>query len=117
MDAKTRQSMAADVGDRRRDSAKQLWARIPSGDREQATFQTAQYDAYRGVIPAARHKAITKQARQTTAIERVNNTWRQRVSRLVRETLSSSTKLANHIGARRYFICHDNLTRAAALPV
>jgi hypothetical protein len=31
--------------------------------------------------------------------------------------LSFSKKLANHIGAIRYFICHYNLTRVAALPV
>jgi insertion element IS1 protein InsB len=42
---------------------------------------------------------------------------RQRLSRLVRETLSFSKKLAYHIGAIKYFICHYNLTRAAALPV
>jgi insertion element IS1 protein InsB len=36
------------------------------------------------------------------------------VSRLVRETLSFSKKLANHIGAIQYFICHYNLTRVAA---
>ena len=45
------------------------------------------------------------------------NTLRQRVSRLVRETLSFSKKLANHIGAITYFICHYNLTRRGALPV
>ena len=68
-------------------------------------------------MPAERHQAITKQARNTTHIERVNNTLRQRLSRLVRETVSFSKKLANHIGAIRYCICHYNLTRAAALPV
>jgi hypothetical protein len=31
--------------------------------------------------------------------------------------LSFSKKLTHHIGAIKYFICHDNLTRAAALPV
>jgi dihydroflavonol-4-reductase len=46
---------------------------------------------------------------------RPNNTLRQRVSRLVRDTLAFSKKLANHIGAIKYFICHYNLTRAAAL--
>ena len=46
--------------------------------------------------------------------ERFNNTLRQRVSRLVREALSFSKKLANHIGAIKLFICHYNLTRAAA---
>jgi len=60
MDAKTRQIIAFHVGDRSRDSAKELWAKIPWVYREQATFHTDQYDAYRGVIPAERHKAITK---------------------------------------------------------
>ena len=72
---------------------------------------------YTGVIPAERHQAITKHARKTNHIERFNNTLRQRVSRLVRETLSFSKKLAHHIGAIKYFICHYNLTRTAALPV
>jgi insertion element IS1 protein InsB len=87
--------------------------------REQATFHTDQYDAYTGVIPAERHNGITKKPRKTNHIERFNNTLRQRVSRLVRETLSFSKKLTNHIGAIKYFICHYNLTRvaAAALPV
>jgi insertion element IS1 protein InsB len=71
------------------------------------------------VIPAERHRAITKKARKTNHIERFNNTLRQRVSRLVRETLSFSKKLAHHVGAIKYFICYYNLTRvtAAALPV
>jgi insertion element IS1 protein InsB len=117
MDAKTRQIIAFHVGDRSRDSAKALWASIPVVYREQATFHTDQYDAYQGVIPAERHKAITKKARKTNHIERFNNTLRQRLSRLVRETLSFSKKLTHHIGAIKYFICHYNLTRAAALPV
>jgi insertion element IS1 protein InsB len=119
MDAATRQVIAFHVGDRSRDSAKELWAKIPLAYQEQATFHTDQYDAYTGVIPAERHKAITKKARKTNHIERFNNTLRQRVSRLVRETLSFSKKLVHHIGAIKYFICYYNLTRAtaAALPV
>jgi insertion element IS1 protein InsB len=117
MDARTRQVIAFHVGDRSRESARQLWAKIPWVYRAQATFHTDQYDAYSGVIPAERHKAITKHARKTNHIERFNNTLRQRVSRLVRETLSFSKKLAHHISAIKYFICHYNLTRASALPV
>jgi insertion element IS1 protein InsB len=85
--------------------------------REQARFHTDRYEAYKGVIPVKRHQAITKHARTANHIERFNNTLRQPLSRLVRETLSFSKKLANHIGAIRYFICHYNLTRVAALPV
>jgi insertion element IS1 protein InsB len=66
---------------------------------------------YKGVIPAARHKAISKKAQKTNPIERFNNTLRQRVSRLVSSALSFSKTLANHIGAITYFICHYNLTK------
>ena len=117
MDARTRQVIAFHVGDRRRERARQLWAQIPWIYRAQATFHTDQYDAYSGVIPVERHQAITKHARTTKHIERFNNTLRQRVSRLARETLTFSKKLAHHIGAIKYFICHYNLTRVLALPV
>jgi insertion element IS1 protein InsB len=114
MDATTRQVIAFYVGDRSRTSAKQLWAKIPKVYRQHATFYTDQYVVYEGVIPAAQHRAINKLARKTNHIERFNNTLRQRVSRLVREALSFSKKLAHHIGAIKLFICHYNLTRAAA---
>jgi insertion element IS1 protein InsB len=117
MDSQTRQIIAFHVGDRSRESAKPLWADIPAGYREQATFCTDQYEAYRGVIPVPQHKAITKKARKTNHIERFNHTLRQRVARLVRGTLAFSKKAENHIGAIRYFICAYNLTRATALPV
>jgi insertion element IS1 protein InsB len=117
MDKQTRQILAFHVGDRSHESAKQLWPNLPVVYREQATFYTDQYAVYTGIIPAAQHKAITKHARKTNRIERFNNTMRQRVSRLVRDTLAFSKKLANHIGAIKYFICYYNLTRAAALPV
>ena len=93
MDATTRQIVAFHVGDRSRDRAKELWAKIPEGYREQATFHTDHYDAYTGVIPVARHRAITKKARKTNHVERFNNPLRQRVSRLVREMLSFSKNL------------------------
>ena len=35
----------------------------------------------------------------------------------ISSSLSFSKKLANHVGAIRYFICHYNLTKAIALPV
>ena len=68
---------------------------------------------YEMIIPAAQHRAISKLARKTNHIERFNNTLRQRVSRLVRDALSFSKKLTNHIGAIKLFICHYNLARAA----
>ena len=116
MEARTRQSSAFHVGDRSRQSAQALWGKIPTGSQERATFYTDCYEAYKSLIPSAQHRAITKLARKTNHVERFNCTLRQRVSRLVRATLSFSKKLANHIGAIKYFICDYNLARGAALP-
>ena len=66
------------------------------------------------MLPDFKCARWSKLARKTNHIERFNNTLRQRVSRLVRDALSFSKKLANHIGAIKLFICHYNLTRAAA---
>jgi insertion element IS1 protein InsB len=66
---------------------------------------------YKVVIPVERHQAITKKARKTNHIERFNNILWQRLSRLVRDTLSFSKKVENHIGAIKYFICHYNLEK------
>jgi insertion element IS1 protein InsB len=116
-DATTRQIIAFHVGDRSRESAKALWSELPEVYQEHAIFHTDQYEVYNGVIPAERHKAITKQARKTNHIARFNNTLRQRLARLVRATLSFSKKVEHHIGAIKFFICHSNLEKAAALPV
>ena len=79
-----------------------MWEKIPVVYQEQATFYTDQYEVYKGVIPSAQHRAISKLARKTNHVERFNCTLRQRVSRLVRATLSFSKKLSHHIGAIRY---------------
>jgi len=53
-----------------------------------------------------RYRAVGKETGKPSDIERFNNTLRQRVSRLLRKTLSFSKSLENHIGAIWYFI-HD----------
>jgi insertion element IS1 protein InsB len=116
MDATTRQVIAFHVGDRSQTSAEQLWASLPAMDREQAMFYTDPYAVYKGVIPPARHRAISKLAPMSNHVERFTCTLRQRVSRLVRAPLSFSKKLSNHVGAIKYFICDYNLTKSAALP-
>ena len=108
LDTVTKQVIACYVGDRSRRSAKQLWQRIPAVYREQDIFYTDAWKAYKGVIPAARHRVCAKRTGHTNIIERFNCSLRQRVSRLVRDALSFSKKIANHIGAIKYFICHYN---------
>ena len=82
MDANTRQVIAFHVGDHSSPSATALWEKIPAIYQEQAMFFTDQYAVYTGVIPSARHRAISKLARKTNHVERFNCTLRQRVSRL-----------------------------------
>ena len=112
IDVKSRQIVAFHVGDRSGQSAEALWKSIPEWYRQHATFYTDGWCAYEGVIPDHQHRVVNKQRRITNHIERFNCTVRQRVSRLVRKSLSFSKKLANHIGAIKYFICHYNLERA-----
>jgi insertion element IS1 protein InsB len=70
--------------------------------------------------PSSLEPQVTSQTPQlackTNHVERFNCTLRQRVSRLVRATLSFSKKLSHHLGAIKYFICDYNLTKGAALP-
>jgi IS1 family transposase len=54
------------------------------------------------------NRAVGKATGKTSYIERFNNTLRQRVSRLVRKTLSFSKSVENHIGAIWYFIHYYN---------
>jgi insertion element IS1 protein InsB len=111
LDVRSRQVLAFHVGDRSQTSARQLWEKLPAPYRKHATFHTDAYAPYGRVIPKVQHRAITQEARKTNHLERFNGTLRQRLSRLVRSTLSFSKKLTNHIGAIRYFLCHYNLTR------
>jgi insertion element IS1 protein InsB len=107
-DKESRQVLAFFVGDRSRESARELWRRLPAAYRERATFYSDDWEAYKGVIPPERHQVCGKESGLTSGVERFNCTLRQRVSRLVRKTLSFSKKLENHVGAIKYFICHYN---------
>ena len=83
-----------------------LWQSLPAVYRQCAKVYTDFWEAYDTVIPSKRHEAVGKDSGLTSYIERPNNTLRQRISRLVRKTLSFSKKLENHIGAIWLFI-HD----------
>ena len=114
IDSRTRQALAFYVGDRSKKSARKLWKKLPVVYRWPATFWTDGLSSYQGVIPAIQHRVVTKASRGTNHIERLNCTLRQRVSRLVRATLSFSKKLTNHIGAIKYFLSQYNLELAKA---
>jgi insertion element IS1 protein InsB len=64
--------------------------------------------AYAKVMPSEQHEAVGKESGKTSLVERFNLTARQRISRLVRKTLSFSKKLENHIGAIWLFVHYYN---------
>ena len=104
IDRNSRKIVGYFVGDRTRKSARKLWASLSEVYQQCAFAYTDFWQAYKTVIPHESHRAVGKETGLTNHIERLNNTFRQRVSRLVRESLSFSKKLNNHIGAVWYFI-------------
>jgi len=112
IDRDTREIVAVYIGDRSAKGAQKLWEALPPVYRQCAVCYTDFWSAYGEIFPSKRHKAVGKESGQTNHIERFNCTLRQRVSRLVRKTLSFSKKLSNHIGAIWYFVHHYNASLA-----
>ena len=102
------------VGERNQESALGLWLSIPEALREKAMVFTDDLAAYAAVFAPGQHQAEGK--KQTTRIERLNNTLRQRCSRLVRKTLSFSKAWQNHYLAIRFFLYNLNLENLAKMP-
>jgi insertion element IS1 protein InsB len=108
LDADSREVVALVVGDRSQDTAQALWDALPQAYRQGAMCYTDEWEAYAAVIPSDQHRPVKKDSGKTNYVERFNCTLRQRVSRLVRKTLSFSKSLDNHIGAIWYFVHHYN---------
>jgi insertion element IS1 protein InsB len=108
LDADSREVVAFVIGNRGQDTAQTLWNALPLAYRQGAICYTDEWEAYAAVIPPHQHRPVKKDSGKTNYIERFNCTLRQRVSRLVRKTLSFSKKLTNHIGAIWYFIHYYN---------
>lgn len=98
-DVQTREIVGVFIGRRDKTGAEGLWQSLPPIYRQCAVLYTDFWEAYTGVFPSKRHKAVDKASGKTSKIERLNNTLRQRISRLVRKTLSFSKKFVNHCGA------------------
>lgn len=107
-DTNTKQIVGAFIGNRDSEGAQGLWDSLPAVYRQCAVCYTDFWVAYEQIIPSKRHRPVGKETGKTNNIESFNCTMRQRISRLVRKTLSFSKKIENHIGAIWYFIHHYN---------
>lgn len=108
LNVQTKEVVGVHVGDRSREGARKLWYSLPPVYRQCAVCYSDFWEAYEQVIPSKRHQSVGRETGKTSYIERFNCTLRQRVSRLVRKTLSFSKKIENHVGAIWYFVHHYN---------
>ena len=108
IDSITGQIVGIFIGDRSRKGVQGLWNSLPLDYRQSAVCYTDFWEAYKTVIPTNRHRPVGKETGRTSKIENFNCLLRQRISRLVRKTLSFSKKIENHIGAIWNFIHHYN---------
>ncbi len=95
------------VGNRSCDGAEGLWQSLPALYRQCAVCYTDFWSAYNQIFPDCRHRAVSKKSGKTNGIERFNCTLRQRVSRLVRATLSNSCKVRKP--HRSYLVFYPSL--------
>jgi insertion element IS1 protein InsB len=109
LDRATRQIVALFIGDRSAAGALGLWQALPERYRQQATFHTDDWDAYKRIIPAHQHR-FSQQKKDTNHAERFFCTLRHRCSRLVRLSLSFSKKLDRHVNSIRFVVTHYNLS-------
>ena len=86
----TRQIISFFIGNGSMKACKRLWRKLPYEYQRCNSFS----DFWRSYIclPEATHREVGKETGETAHVERLNNTVRQRLSRLVRRTLSFSKK-------------------------
>ena len=115
LDRDTREIVGVYIGSRDVKGAQALWDSLPPVYRQCAVSYTDFWAAYACIFPSKGHHAVGKESGQTNHVERLNNTFRQRISRLVQKTLSFSKKIENHIGAIWLFFHHYNVSIHASI--
>ena len=81
LDARTRQVVAMECGDRSERTARCLWDTLPAAYRDGAVVATDFLAAYRAVVPEDRHAAAGKEAGLRAHVERFWCMVRQRCGR------------------------------------
>ena len=105
---RTRQIVSFAIGDRSEQTCRKLFKAIPEIYRKCKSYSDF-WEAYSTVFPKETHQSVGKETGQTSHIERFNNTFRQRVGRYVRKTLSFSKLEEMHEKVTLWFIVEYNL--------
>ena len=108
----TRKVVAYAIGDRSKATCRKLWEAIPEAYRSGHCYSDF-WKAYAAVLPAEQHSRVGLRSGLTAHVGRFNNTLRQRMARLVRQTLSFSKSVVMHEACLHLFFHRYNLARAA----
>jgi IS1 family transposase len=92
----TRRIVAWVLGCRGAATARRLWAALPEEYRTGTWYFTDEWEAYGLVLPQPAHRPSPKGSGQTSIVEAINCSLRQKCAVLVRKTCSFSRSLTMH---------------------
>ena len=98
------------LGSRGEAPLRRLWASLPRRYRRHCWHFTALWKAYAMVRPRCQHRPCPKGAGQTSLVEAINCSLRQRCGALVRKSCSFSKSLTMHTARIKLVIDNYNLT-------
>lgn len=106
----SRRIVAWVLGDRSAQTAQQLWQALPRRYRRHGWYFTDIWDAYAKVFPRWQHRLCPKGEGQTSIVEAINCSLRQRCGVLVRKSCSFSKSLVIHTARIKIVIDNYNTT-------
>jgi IS1 family transposase/transposase-like protein len=112
---RTRQIVAFVIGDRSLATCRRLWRKIPDAYKSCHSFSDF-WQAYQQGFPKETHRCVGKETGETAHMERWYNSFRQRLARFVRKTLSFSKSDAYHHMVTKWFIAEYNLAILSLTP-
>jgi len=106
----SRRLVAWVLGRRDATTARRLWQALPKRYRRYCWYFTDLFPAYVDVLPRGQHRPCPKGEGQTSIVEALNCSLRQRCGVLVRKSCSFSKKLEMHTARIKIVIDNYNLT-------
>lgn len=106
----SRRIVAWVLGDRSAQTAQRLWEALPRRYRRHCWYFTDLWEAYTKVLPRWQHRPCPKGEGQTSIIEAINCSLRQRCGVLVRKSCSFSKSLVMHTARIKIVIDNYNIT-------
>jgi len=101
----SRRVVAWVLGCRGAATARALWQALPARYQQHTAYYTDKWEAYTAILPAAAHRPSAKGSGQTSIVEAINCSLRQRCGVLVRKSCSFSKALDMH--RARIQLCID----------